>query len=144
MSGKQIITSAVGKYVAATYQHNQQQIPGHAWVQSALGDTGTKIFSQPARQLRRWRRLPLCRVPTRTDSTRPGLGKIERETERAIDSTLRRCRGDNIVKTHTHTHTYHGIPCSPALLGLGSFPFSVACSRLHRRRLVSFSVKCLA
>lgn len=30
MSGKQIITSAVGKYVAATYQHNQQQIPGHA------------------------------------------------------------------------------------------------------------------
>lgn len=34
MSGKQIITSAVGKYVAATYQHNQQQIPGHAWVQS--------------------------------------------------------------------------------------------------------------
>lgn len=47
MSGKQIITSAVGKYVAATYQHNQQQIPGHAWVQPALGDTGTKIFSQP-------------------------------------------------------------------------------------------------
>lgn len=32
-NGKQIITSAVGKYVAATYQHNQQQIPGHAWVQ---------------------------------------------------------------------------------------------------------------
>jgi len=31
-NGKQIITSAVGKYVAATYQHNQQQIPGHAWV----------------------------------------------------------------------------------------------------------------
>lgn len=31
-NGKQIITSAVGKYVAATYQHDQQQIPGHAWV----------------------------------------------------------------------------------------------------------------
>lgn len=75
------------------------------------------------RQLRRWRRLPLCRVPTRLDQTRPGLGKIERETERAIDSTLRRCRGDNIGKTHTHT--YHGIPCSPALLGLGSFPLCV-------------------
>lgn len=56
------------------------------------------------------------------DSTQPGLGKIERETERAIDSTLRRCRGDNIVKSHTHTY----LPWDPALLGLGSFPLCVS------------------
>lgn len=101
MSGKQIITSAVGKYVAATYQHNQQQIPGHAWVQPALGDTGTKIFLQPARQLRRWRRLPLCRVPTRLDSTRPRKDrKRDRESYWQHPTTLPRrqhCQDTHIL-----------------------------------------------
>lgn len=57
------------------------------------------------------------------DSTRPGLGKIEKERQRELLTAPYDAAEETTLSRHTHT--YHGIPCSPALLGLGSFPLCV-------------------
>lgn len=99
-------------------------------MQSAQG-TGTQIFSQ------RETATPVAAAPfvhspnpTRPDQAR--LGQIEeRERERHGSAYCYRQHPTTLPRrqhcpvSQTHTHTYHGVPHSPALLGLGSFPLFV-------------------